>query len=141
MEQNQNQLLQCLNRIAIKGRVGRINLCRVDGKVHASMSVATGYAYKSPDGGLIHEVMWFNVSAFETPKITCLEEINKYDFVHIIGRIRNRTYTDNEGNTRNIPEVIARSVEVLANASDYGSTLPDSDDHALPPEEEKLYNQ
>ena len=137
MEQNQKQRLECLNQIAIKGRVGRVSLSRVDGKVRASMSVATGYTYRSLDGGAVHEVMWFNVSAIETPKITCLEKINKYDFVHIIGRVRNRTYTDSEGNTRNIPEVIARSVEVLARASDTDSTLPESDDHSLPPEEEK----
>lgn len=43
----------------------------------ARFSVVTETAYKGNDGGIIVDCTWFSVSAFESAKIRCLDQLAK----------------------------------------------------------------
>lgn len=117
MENNHNpNVLEMLNRVEIRGRVGRCTVKTVgreDDKV-ANMSVVTDSYYKDRYNQQIVETMWWNVAAFAdkieggTP-----ESIDKGTAVHVVGRMRSRVYTDKDGNEKRMNEVVASKVEIL----------------------------
>ena len=79
----------------------------------ARFSVVTETAYKGNDGGIIVDCTWFSVSAFESAKIRCLDQLAKGKVVRVLGRVRVQRYTDgNNGAERSCWEIIAHEVEV-----------------------------
>lgn len=108
--------LQCLNKIELQGRIGRISITKVgDGKLHASFSVATNYAYKDMGGNAVIETTWHNCTAFQSNKIS-VETLNKLEkgmSVNLKGRLRNHRYTDTEGTERTTYDVFVNELTIL----------------------------
>ena len=103
--------MESLNRIELKGVLGRVNLTEVGGKKHARFSVATDYAYRNKDGEAVIETTWHNVSAWDdNGKIS---ELKRGDKVHVVGRVRNLRYRTADGEERSAWEVLAHEVKVL----------------------------
>lgn len=107
--------MEQLNKITIRGTVGRNTVSTVADTEVARMSVATNYAYKDREGNAVIETNWHNITAFadKAAPAQVLESISKGDTVEISGRLRYQRVTDNEGNNKYIPEIIAEKVDKL----------------------------
>lgn len=114
--------MEHLNRIEIQGALGRISTTKIGGgKLHANFAVATNYAYKDATGTAIVETTWHRVNAFESEKVSAetlnemQKRMDKHDFVYVrvVGRLRQRRYTDANGNDCNTYEIIASEVEII----------------------------
>lgn len=103
--------MEYLNKIEIRGIVGRVSFSTVGEKRHANFSVCTQYAYKNQSGEAVVEMTWFNVSAWEGPK-NGIDNLQKGAQVFVSGRIRTRFYQMGDGGERVIQEVAAREVRV-----------------------------
>ena len=104
--------MEFLNRIEIQGIVGSVKITPVGDTRVARFSVCTEATYKGT-AGIVIDCCWFQVSAWESEKITCLDQIEKGKAVRVSGRVRVQRYTDNEGIERQCWEVMAREVEIM----------------------------
>lgn len=105
--------MESLNKIEIRGIIGRVNVKDIGDTKVANLSVATDYVYKSQDGGLIIETIWHNVVAWEGKEIQNLDQLEKGSFVHVCGRLRNRKYIASDGTERAVCDIVAKSVELV----------------------------
>lgn len=103
-----------LNRIEILGGVGNIRLTTFDDRRCINMSVVTNYIYKGRDAPVI-ETMWFNVTGWEGSAVSAetLDSIQRGNNVHVVGRLRERTYALSDGTEKHITEVVATSIELV----------------------------
>ena len=104
--------MEFLNRIEIQGVTGAVAITPVGDTRMARFSVVTETAYNGRDGGIIVDCTWFSVSAFESAKIRCLDQLAKGKVVRVLGRVRVQRYTDGNGAERSCWEIIAHEVEV-----------------------------
>ena len=105
--------MEQLNKIEIRGIIGRVNVKGIGDTKVANISVATDYAYKSQDGSVIIETTWHNVVAWEGKEIQNLDQLKKGSFVHVCGRLRNRKYVASDGTERTVCDIVARSLELV----------------------------
>lgn len=104
---------QSLNKVELKGVVGRISIIEFAGVRKASISLATNYGYRNRDGECVIETTWHIVNAWEGHNIDCFDSITKGTKLHVLGRIRNHKVLDANGGERFISEVIASTVEIV----------------------------
>ena len=100
-----------LNRIELKGIVGRASLASFGGHTVASITLVTEYLFVDKDGHPVIETTWHRVGVWDTCTELPLNEINKGDKLHVTGRIRSMRYTDTDGNDRTTYEIVASSLE------------------------------
>lgn len=105
--------MEQVNRIEIIGLVGNVRTNSVSGNTVANFSVATNHAYKGRDGIPCIDTVWFAVCAWEGKGMPDLTAIRKGSPVRVIGRVRQRSYTANDGTEKQEIEVKASSVELL----------------------------
>ena len=105
--------MEPLNRLEIRGIIGRVNVKEIGDTKVANLSVATDYAYKSQDGGVIIETIWHNVVAWERDSIHGLDQLKKGSSVHVCGRLRNRKYLAPDGSERTICDILAGSLKII----------------------------
>lgn len=102
------------NRIELKGNLGKDAQVReVGDRKVASFSVATEYVYKNKAGGYETETTWLNVCAWEGTGICNFSSLAKGAKVSVTGRLRSRTYTDQQGSQREILEVLADTLDLI----------------------------
>lgn len=106
--------MKSLNLHIIKGTVGYTRINKVGERPVANFSVATEYDYKNKDGSWGKETTWHNVSAWQGFGICDFELLNKGTKVLVIGRERLRKYTDQSGTEKEVVELLAESVDILA---------------------------
>lgn len=102
------------NRIYIKGKIGndaRVN--KVGERSVANFSVATDFDFRAKDGKWNKETTWHNVCAWQGYGICDLSLLRKGEAVVVTGRLRRREYTDNQGNKRDLMEIVAESVDII----------------------------
>lgn len=104
--------MEFLNKIEIKGIVGRATMQTYGDTYVSNFSVVTEYCSKDKSGLLTTETMWLSCVA-TTQYNEELFTIQKGDHVHVIGRLRLRRYTDADGNERTLNEVVVQSVEKI----------------------------
>lgn len=106
-----------LNKIEIRGIVGRAEIKSIGQEKCLEMSVVTNYSYKDKEGNSCIDTMWHKVTAWighGVSEKTALK-INRQSWVHVTGRLRASSYTDCDGERHNITEVIASGVELIEN--------------------------
>jgi single-strand DNA-binding protein len=84
-----------------------------DGKPITTFSVAVSRSWKSPDGQQSEETEWFRVVAWERLAETCNEYLRKGSKVYIEGRLKTRKWTAQDGQEKQITEVIASDMQML----------------------------
>lgn len=99
--------MEFLNKVELKGVVGRVTTTRVADKSVTNFSLMTERINVSKDGLQTCEVTWFNCTTWNEIAI------NKGDYAHCFGRLRQRRYTDQDGAERVIYEVVVDSVTIL----------------------------
>ena len=106
--------MKSLNIHIIKGTIGRdARINKVGERSVANFSVVTEYEYKTKEGWE-KEITWHNVSAWQGYGICDFELLTKGTKVLVMGRERTRKYTDQSGTEREITEILAESVDILA---------------------------
>jgi single-stranded DNA-binding protein len=104
--------MEFLNRMEIRGVVGRAEYSSVGNGRVARFSVVTDYNYRR-DGAPVTESTWFNIRAWEGRSIPDLGQLAKGSWVHVIGRVRTYKYVTPDGEERTNWEVTATRVKIL----------------------------
>jgi single-strand DNA-binding protein len=120
--------MEFLNKIELKGVVGRAEMNSFNNSQVCNFSVVTEYSTVDKERNSIIETAWFNVSAWSGRNdIKDLYNIQKGSWVHVYGRLRVRKYTTQTGEERSAMDVIANKVELLQKEEDASSMQPQRD--------------
>ena len=96
-----------------KGTVGTVRTNQVGNKKVANFSVATEYVYKDKNDEWVSETTWLPVTVWQSNQVCDLDLLVKGAKVFGTGRLRSRKYTDQQGQDREVLEVLADSVDVI----------------------------
>lgn len=118
-----------LNKVMLIGRLGKDPDVRYldSGIAVAQFSIATSErAYTSKNGQQIPErTEWHNIVLWRGLAETAEKYLHKGDLVFIEGKLRSRSYDDQQGIRRTIVEIFADNMEMLTpKSSGGGKPLP-----------------
>lgn len=99
--------MEFLNKVELKGVVGRVSTTKVADKAVTNFSLMTEQVNVNKDGLQTTEVTWFNCTTFNEIAISM------GDNAHVLGRLRIRRYTAEDGTERVSYEVVVDSVTIL----------------------------
>lgn len=107
-----------LNTVQIIGNLGQDpELFQAEsGVTIVNLSVATNESFKDSDGNKKSSVEWHRIVVFGRQAETCAEYLKKGRRVLVEGRLRTRSWTDKDGNSRRTTEIVARRVQFLGGA-------------------------
>ncbi len=87
------------------------------GRAVATLSVATNRTFGVNDGNghseMKTETTWHRVIVWGQPGEAIAKHLSKGRQIHVVGRIENRSYDDDDGTTRYVSEIIADKVNWL----------------------------
>ena len=107
-------VMEFLNRVELRGVVGKSDINAYNGNRVINFSVVTEYSTRDRDGNPGSDVTWFNVSAWENREVVeDMDAIQKGVWVELIGRLRVRRYVTQDNEERTVLEVVPRKVKVL----------------------------
>jgi single-strand DNA-binding protein len=116
-----------LNKVQLIGRLGADPEMRYtsQGNAVTTFRVASSRTWKKADGQLEEETEWFRVVAWNRLGEVCGEYLRKGSRVYVEGRLKTRSWQDQDGQTRYMTEVVAEDMIMLdsrrdAQGSDYG---------------------
>lgn len=109
-----------LNKVMLIGNVGKDPEVRhlESGAVTASFTLATTERYKDRNGETKDQTEWHNIVCWRALAEVVEKYVRKGTQLYIEGKIRTRSYTDRDGNTRYITEITADSLQMLGRRSD-----------------------
>ncbi len=109
-----------LNKVQLIGRLGADPEMRytAQGNAVTTFRVASSRTWKKADGQLEEETEWFRVVAWNRLGEVCGEYLRKGSRVYIEGRLKTRSWQDQEGQTRWITEVVAEDMIMLDSRRD-----------------------
>jgi single-strand DNA-binding protein len=110
--------MEFLNRIELRGVVGRAEVNTFNDSRVCNFSVVTEYSTRDRDGNPDIDVAWFNVSAWQSSSMPDFYEIQKGMWVEVTGRIRIRRYTTQDNEERSVMDVLARTVKIVPREED-----------------------
>ncbi len=121
-----------VNKVILVGNVGKDPVTRhlEGGNTVSNFSLATSEVYKNKDGEKITNTEWHNIVLWRGLAEIAEKYVKKGSQIFIEGRIRTRSYTDQDNNTKYITEIIGDSMQLLGKRSDGGSA--DSPDRSQP---------
>ena len=106
--------MEFLNRIELRGVVGRADINSYNGNQVCNFSVVTEASAYDREGNSIIEPTWFNVSAWSGVQgVEDLGQIKKGMWVRVVGRLRVRKWVTQDNEERSSNEIPARLVEIL----------------------------
>jgi single-stranded DNA-binding protein len=128
VQRNNQESMEFLNKIELKGVVGRAEINSFNNSQVCNFSVVTEYSTIDKERNSIIETAWFNVSAWSgRNNITDLYNIQRGSWVHVIGRLRVRKYTTQTGEERSAMDVIAGKVVLLPKDEEASTMQPQRD--------------
>lgn len=105
-----------LNKVMLIGSVGSIKVNTFDGnngpKKCARISFATNERYKDRNGQLVENTEWHNVVSWNHAEF-CDKYVQKGSSLFIEGRLRTRSWDDQQGNKRYTTEILADKIDLL----------------------------
>lgn len=104
-----------LNQIQLIGNLGKTPDRRSmpDGTAVCVLSLATNEKYKGRDGQPVEHTEWHRVVFYGRQAEIAAEYTQKGGKVFVQGRLRTRDYSDREGQTRRIVEVLGEKLVLL----------------------------
>lgn len=109
-----NHIMEYINRIEIRGKVGKVDITTVGRFRCSRMSVMTNYLFRDLAENNLIDTTWFSVSAWDdNPQVKDAFEAREGDVIHIIGRVSIKRYIAPDGSERTVVEVIAQSVKIV----------------------------
>ena len=80
-----------------------------------NFSIAVNRPYSDSNGE--RQTDFFNIKTWREQADNCAKYLRKGSKVGVVGSLQTRTYEDNDGNKRNVTEIIANEVEFLSSAN------------------------
>ena len=105
-----------LNKVMIIGNVGKEpEIIRTQNTTICKFSIATGKRYKDANGEKKEETTWHNVVCFGNVSNT-IERlgVHKGAQIFVEGELKNRAYTDANGNKKYTTEVLFNNFQLLS---------------------------
>ena len=104
-----------LNKVMVIGNLGADPEMRytANGSAVTEFRAAVNRHYTAGDGERREETEWFRVVTWNRLAETCSQYLSKGRQVYVQGRIKTRSWEDNEGVKRYTTELIAREVKFL----------------------------
>ncbi|MCF8379355.1 MAG: single-stranded DNA-binding protein [Bacteroidales bacterium] len=121
-----------VNKVILVGNVGKDPETRYleGGAAVSKFSLATSEVYKNKNGEKITNTEWHNIVLWRGLAEIAEKYVKKGSQLYIEGRIRTRSYTDKDGNTRYMTEIVGDTMQMLgrksdgtSNESSYGSEM------------------
>tara|TARA_R110000822_G_scaffold68075_3_gene165587 strand:- start:846 stop:1184 length:339 start_codon:yes stop_codon:yes gene_type:complete len=107
------------NHVQLIGNIGDVpaitNL--ESGKKVARFQLATNEHYKNANGEKVQSTDWHTIVAWGKTAEIVEKYAGKGKEVGITGKLKSRTYTADDGNTRYVTEVVADEILLLGNKS------------------------
>lgn len=112
-----------VNKVILIGNVGKDPETRhlEGGNTVSKFSLATSEVYKNKEGEKITNTEWHNIVLWKGLAEIAEKYVKKGSQLYIEGRIRTRSYTDQDNNTKYITEIIGDSMQMLGKKSEGGS--------------------
>jgi len=104
-----------LNKVLLIGNLGKDPEMKYtpQGTAITTFSLAVSRSRKSPEGQMIDETEWFRIVAWDKLAETCNEFLRKGSKAYIEGRLQTRKWTGQDGQERQIVEVVAQEMLLL----------------------------
>lgn len=137
-----------LNKVLLIGNLGKDPEMKYtpQGSPITTFSLAVSRSRKTPEGDWKDETEWFRVVAWQKLAETCNEYLRKGSKVYIEGRLQTRKWEGQDGQPREIVEVVANEMVLLDSrqnagggggnyerSSSYGDERPARSTAAAPP--------
>ena len=110
-----------LNKVMLIGNSGKDPDVRhlESGVATATFTLATTERYRERNGGELREqTEWHTVVCWRNLAETVERYVRKGTQVYVEGKLRYRSYTDRDGNTRYVTEIVADSIQLLGRKAD-----------------------
>ena len=104
-----------VNQVHLLGRCGKDPEVRTVGQSNskvAQFSLCTGGKYQTKDGREVDDTAWHNIVAWRNLAETAEKYIRKGSQILVVGHISYREYTDNNGNKKNVTDIVADKIEL-----------------------------
>lgn len=110
--------MEFLNKVQLRGVVGRAEISTYGDKRLCSFSLVTEYLNKHQDGTAEVEVTWFNCRVWENSNDLpdadhMLESIEKGAKLELTGRFRARRYTTESGEERTSYDILVKDWKLI----------------------------
>ena len=118
-----------VNKVILIGNLGKDPEVRhlESGVGVANFSIATSENYKDrKTGEKVSQTEWHNVVLWRGLADVAEKYLKKGDKVYIEGKLRTRTWQDQQGNNRYTTEIVADNLTMLGKSSDRSATTVDS---------------
>ncbi len=114
------QVMSGVNKVILVGNLGKDPEIRhLEGNIAiAKFSLATTESYKNKDGVRVDQTEWHNVVLWRGLAESAEKILRKGSLVYIEGRIKTRSWDDQQGNKRYITEIVADSMTLLTRGKD-----------------------
>ena len=116
-----------VNKVILIGRLGADPEVRYTpgGATVANFNLATNRVWKDKEGNSKEDTTWHRVVVWNKLADIAKEYVKKGNRVYIEGRIQNRSWEDQNGQTRYITEVVANQLQMLESAGAREETVTD----------------
>lgn len=111
-------MARSLNKVMLIGNLGKDPEVRhlENGAAVANFSIATAESYKDKNSGeIISNTDWHNVVVWRGLADVAEKYLKKGDKVYLEGKLRSRSYQDQQGVTKYITEVVVDDMVMLGN--------------------------
>lgn len=105
-----------LNKAMLIGRVGQnpeIKTINEQGRKAAQFSLATTERYKDRNGEVKEQTEWHNIVAFDKTAELIEKFVAKGMLLYVEGKLRTRSWDDQNGNKRYVTEVLVNAIQFL----------------------------
>jgi len=118
-----------LNKVMLIGRLGRDPemVYLESGTVKASFPIATNEVYKDREGNRVEKTDWHNIVMWRGLAQIAEKYLKKASLVYIEGKLKTRSWQDQNGNKRYITEVEATDLQMLESRNSNHSNNGNSD--------------
>ena len=121
-----------VNKVTLVGHLGKDpEVRRFENGAVCNFSLATNESYKDRDGNRVDQTEWHNLAIWRPGLVDVAEKyLNKGSFLYVEGKLRTRSWDDQDGNKRYTTEVIVENFKMLDKAggnSERNSPAPASE--------------
>lgn len=105
-----------LNKAMLIGRVGQnpeIKIINDQGRKAAQFSLATTERYKDRNDEVKEQTEWHNIVAFDKTAELIEKFVTKGMLLYVEGKLRTRSWDDQNGNKRYVTEVLVNGIQFL----------------------------
>jgi single-strand DNA-binding protein len=108
-----------VNKVLLVGNVGKDPEVRhiESGVAVANFPIATNESYKNKSGERVTNTEWHNIVVWRGLAEVVEKYVKKGSLLYIEGKIRTRSYDDQNGNKRYITEIVADNLKMLDRSS------------------------